>query len=728
MKLKPIPAAVQIAFISLLSTCLAQAAQNPEVAQPYDDIDRLPEIKVIDRTEPETSTGPVNGYTAKTSSTGTKTDTPIKEVPQSLSVVGAKFIKETGATTLADAIAYTPGMSLPWGDDDRYDWVSLRGFDIYTPGFNLDGMLLLNIGGYAVPRREAYGTERVEILRGPSSALYGLSQPGGIVNVISKRPTLNRIREIHLELGEDNHRQIAADYSSGKSKESDFSYRMVGLVQDSEIKGGGLPNDKVYFAPSLRWEPDNQTSLTFLSYYSKRKTAAQYVGLPHEGSVLPNPNGNIPFPTHFLEDGPNNFNQNDWAIGYEFRKALNSSWEFEHSARYSKVDTNSLQFWSDNQFEVINEANPSHPDNFRRLKRVVFFIDENLKSINLDLKSKHKFSTAGLDHKLTLGLDGLRMKSDMLGGWGGRAGSIDVFTRDSDSSYELPPPDFQNSINRITQLGLYVQDQMTYGKTSGTFTIRYDRSRASINNRSSSTKTDINDGKLTGRIGLTHKITEDIVPYVSYSTSFFPILDADSGTGQPFKPETGRQTEVGFRHQPDQGKFGYSVAFYDLRRQNYVTSDPETLRNRQTGEVTARGLEFEGLLKPTPSLNILASYTLSLKSEITRSSDPSEIGKPIKGTPKHQFNIWSDYKTPVGVKLGIGVRYKGSHHGDLDGSPAKVPSYALYDARVSYDYQNWNFAISGRNITNKRTLAFCANWACGYGEKRRIMATATANW
>ena len=727
MKIKPIPVVVQFSLTYFLLSGLTQAADKTEVSG-LNVVEKLPEITVTDKREPESSTGPIKGYSAKRSSTGTKTDTPIKEVPQSLSVVGADFIKETGATTLTDAIAYTPGLSLPWGDDDRYDWVSLRGFDVYTPGFNLDGMLLLNIGGYAVPRREAYGTERVEILRGPSSALYGLSQPGGIVNVISKRPTLSKIREVRLELGEDNHRQIAADYSSGKVKNSDFSYRMIGLVQDSEIKGGGLPNDKVYFAPSLVWAPDNQTSLTFLSYYSKRKAAAQYVGLPHEGSVLPNPNGNIPFPTHFLEDGPNNFNQSDWAVGYDFHKNLNPIWDIEHAARYSKVGTDSLQFWSDNQFEVVNEADPSHPDNFRRLKRVVFFIDENLKSLNLDFKSKHRFSTGILSHKLTLGLDALRMKSDMLGGWGGKAGSIDVFTREADSNYELPPPDFQNSINRITQFGVYLQDQISHGRTSAALTVRYDKSRASINNRSNSTESTINDGKLTGRIGLTRKVTDDIVPYASYSTSFFPILDADSGTGQPFKPETGRQFEVGVRHQPEQGNFGYSLAFYDLRRENYVTSDPETLRNRQTGEVTARGLEFEGVIRLVPSLNVLASYTLSAKSEITKSSDPSEIGKPIKGMPRHQFNLWADYKTPVGVKFGLGVRYKGSHHGDLDGSPAKVPSYALYDAKISYDYREWNFAISGRNITNKRTLAFCANWACGYGEKRRVMATVTTNW
>ena len=145
----------------------------------------------------ESAYGPVEGFTAKRSATGSKTDTPILEIPQSISVITADQVKTTGATTLKEALSYTPGVSAtPWGNDSQYDWVYLRGFDAYSPGFYQDGLQLRNSGNWAVWQTENYGIERIEYLRGPSSVLYGQNSAGGLINVVSKRPTQDPIREI----------------------------------------------------------------------------------------------------------------------------------------------------------------------------------------------------------------------------------------------------------------------------------------------------------------------------------------------------------------------------------------------------------------------------------------------------------------------------------------------------------------------------------------------------
>lgn len=188
----------------------------------------------------ESAYGPVEGFTAKRSATGSKTDTPILEIPQSISVITADQVKTTGATTLKEALSYTPGVSAtPWGNDSQYDWIYLRGFDAYSPGFYQDGLQLRNSGNWAVWQTENYGIERIEYLRGPSSVLYGQNSAGGLINVVSKRPTRTPIREISAQIGTDNRRQIATDLSGQADSDGKWLYRLTALERDADLSVGG---------------------------------------------------------------------------------------------------------------------------------------------------------------------------------------------------------------------------------------------------------------------------------------------------------------------------------------------------------------------------------------------------------------------------------------------------------------------------------------------------------
>lgn len=735
MRLKPIPAAIQASLICFMSVGMVYASnQNLKTSSPESQTssaqaDSLPEIKVRDKIEPESATGPVRGYTAKRSATATKTDTPIVETPQSISVVGSELIEERGDSSVQDTIAYTPGANLIRGADNR-ESITLRGFWADRPGNFMDGFSTFSTEGFSRhPYSNTYNAERIEILRGPSSSLYGLSQPGGFVNIISKRPSKDLKQEVRLQLGDHGHRQAATDLSGRINKNDKLLYRFVGLVQDSQVLGGGLPNDQVLIAPSLKWEPDTSTSLTLITHYAKQKTAGNYTGLPHEGTILPNPNGQIPFHPRLLEDFQNFYNKTQWSIGYELKKSLSNSIRLEQSARHGKIILDQEQPWSDNEFEVIDKENPLSPENFRKLKRVVFLSYESTRFSNIDTRIHASINHGRLSQKLVLGFDAMQTKLDISSGYGGQVSSIDVFTRESGNVYSPPSDRFIDGISKPLQLGLYIQDAIKYGKTNVLLTARHDKYRFKKHDKLDQKILRNESSRTTGRIGISHVLDDNLIPYASYSTSFIPILEFDSETGEAFKPETSKQFEIGLKHQPKRGKFGYNLAFYDLKKENYVTTDPGTNLSKQTGEVVSRGFEAEVFLKPMPSMNILAAYTLTTKLAVTKSADPEEIGKPLdQGLSRHQGSIWTDYKLPMGLKIGLGVRYIGSHHGELNASPAKVPAYMLYDALISYDYDNWRFALNARNLANKRTIAYCGSWRCEYGDPRRILATASYRW
>lgn len=231
----------------------------------------LPAVTVVADGE-ESATGRVQGYVAKRSATATKTDTPIIETPQSISVITADRIEAIGATNLKDALGYTPGVSTTtYGADSRYDWISLRGFDAYSPGFYLDGLPLRNNSTWGVWRTENYGAERIELLRGPSSVLYGMSGPGGVVNVVSKRPTAEPVRELQLQVGDHARKQVAGDFSGALDADGKLLYRITGLVRDAQLPAGKEADDRMYIAPALTWKPSGDTTLTLLSQFSRTR-------------------------------------------------------------------------------------------------------------------------------------------------------------------------------------------------------------------------------------------------------------------------------------------------------------------------------------------------------------------------------------------------------------------------------------------------------------------------
>ena len=244
----------------------------------------------------ETATGPVKGIVATRSATGTKTDTPLIETPQSISVITADRVQQQAATSVSDALGYTAGVRANvYGVDTRFDWLSIRGFDAYLPGFFIDGMLARNNNTWAVWKVEPYGAERIEVLKGPPSVLYGQANVGGMVNVISKRPLDEPLNEVQVRVGNNKRFEGMFDFSGPATKDGTLLYRLTGVVLDTDTEVDFTSQERVYVAPAITWRPNSRTSLTLLGQYLKEDDVPNNRFLPPEGRGQAEPES-APFP------------------------------------------------------------------------------------------------------------------------------------------------------------------------------------------------------------------------------------------------------------------------------------------------------------------------------------------------------------------------------------------------------------------------------------------------
>lgn len=634
-----------------------------------------------------------------------------------------------GATTLKDALGYTPGVSTTvYGADSRYDWVSLRGFDAYTPGFYLDGLPFRNNGNWGVWQTENYGAERIELLRGPSSVLYGQSGPGGVVNVVSKRPTAEPLHELQLQFGDHNRKQIAGDFSGPLDAEGKVRYRVTGLVRDSELPAGDMKDDRFYIAPSLTWKPSSDTTLTLLSHFIRTRAGVYTRARPAVGSLVPTAAGTtIPTSLFTSEPGFNHFNQDQWALGYQLEHRLNDNWTVRQNARYGRLDIDYGAVQGRN-FVTVNAANAADPANFRLLRRSVSGSRESITAFSLDNQVQADLRLGDWQHKVLLGLDYQSSRIDQYSYSGGSAPTLDIYAPTYGGSINFPAPWFDAKV-QLAQTGLYLQDQIKWGEHwVATLGGRYDSASSNVDSRLDGTSTRIADNKFTSRAGLVYLAPNGWAPYVSYTESFVPTAAMDPATKQAFKPETGRQYEAGIRYQPPGRKDSYSAAVFELRRQDYITYDA-TFMPKQTGEVVVRGLELEATVQPLPRLNLTAAYTWTPKAVVTASARASEIGKQLTAVPRDRLSLWADYRFETGVKLGLGARYTGANRGDGEIAPAEVPAYTVLDAMIGYDFERWSLALNLRNLANKTYIANCDSYgSCYYGDQRKMALTATYRW
>ncbi|HDS9870724.1 TPA: ferrichrome porin FhuA [Escherichia coli] len=695
----------------------------------------------------ESAWGPAATIAARQSATGTKTDTPIQKVPQSISVVTAEEMALHQPKSVKEALSYTPGVAVGTrGASNTYDYLIIRGFaadgqsqNNYLNGLKMQG----NFYNDAVI--DPYMLERAEIMRGPVSVLYGKSSPGGLLNMVSKRPTTEPLKEVQFKAGTDSLFQTGFDFSDALDDDGVYSYRLTGLARSANAQQKGAEEQRYAIAPAFTWRPNDKTNFTFLSYFQNEPETGYYGWLPKEGTVEPLPNGKR-LPTDFNEGAKNNtYSRNEKMIGYSFDHEFNDTFTVRQNLRFAqnKVSQKSVYGYGMCS-DPLYSSNPSSspcanvPQSQwgHTLTRQYVIDNEKLENFSVDTQLQSKFATGSVDHTLLTGVDFMRMRND-IDSWFGYAGSVapsDIYNLDrSDFDFGAHPNPSgpYRVLLKQKQTGLYVQDQAQWDKVLVTLGGRYDWADQSSFNRDYGNRSERDDKEFTWRGGVNYLFDNGVTPYFSYSESFEPASQTDAN-GDLFAPSKGKQYEVGVKYVPEDRPIVVTGALYQLTKTNNLMADPNgSLFSVEGGEIRARGVELEAKAALSASVNLVGSYTYT-DAEYT--TDTNYKGNTPAQVPKHMASLWADYTFfdgPLsGLTLGTGGRYTGSSYGDPANS-FKVGSYTVVDALVRYDLARVgmagsNVALHVNNLFDREYVASCFNtYGCFWGAERQVVATAT---
>ncbi|PZU24519.1 MAG: TonB-dependent siderophore receptor [Shinella sp.] len=673
--------------------------------------------------------GPVTGIVASRSATGTKTDTPLIEVPQSISVITADEIEARGAETIKEAVNYTAGVHVGGSSASTraFDNIEIRGF-APTPLY-FEGTYLPYIGDLGgSPQIDPYLLERVEVLKGPSSVLYGQNYPGGIVNMVSKRPTDAPFHEVVVGTGTDGRAYGAFDFSGPVADNDALLYRLTGVATRTETNIDKTKDDRLLLAPSFTLQPDEDTSLTVLSHYQKDGGVPDYQPLPYIGTVEAGPFGKIDRDLFTGEPAYNSYDRKQAIIGYDFRHRFNDVWSVRHNAKYISVDDSYRTFFSAGYIEDNGVVD------YTKIRRHAIDYSSDNQVFATDTNLQAEFSTGAVEHTAIVGTDYKWFRNDYTGRYGFGNTPLDVFNPVY-GSYNEPTVGARWD-NRVSQLGIYLQDQIKWDNWILTLGGRYDWAWETDEDFLTSTVGKKTDTAFTGRAGLSYLFDNGLAPYVSYSTSFMPYSGFD-GQNNPFKPTTGQQTEIGIKYQPEGYDALITVSAYDLRQQNVPTYDSLTFLPSQRGEVHVQGVEIEGKATVFDSLDLVATaaYTDSVYSK----ADDGTEGNKVRFMPPVNLSFWAKYRVEDGpfngLGFGAGIRHSSSGYGN-DANTFKYPAYTVVDAALSYDFgkkspdlQGLKLNITAQNLFDTTYVNGCSNInSCFYGKSRSVYANLSFQW
>lgn len=695
----------------------------------------------------ESAWGPAATIAARQSATGTKTDTPIQKVPQSISVVTAEEMALHQPKSVKEALSYTPGVAVGTrGASNTYDYLIIRGFaaDGQSQNNYLDGLKMQgNFYNDAVI--DPYFLERAEVLRGPVSVLYGKSNPGGLLNMVSKRPTTTPLYEVQFKMGTNNLLQTGFDFSDAIDDDGVYSYRLTGLARSANAQQQGAEEQRYTIAPSFSWRPSDKTNFTFLSYFQNEPETGYYGWLPKEGTVNTLPNGKR-LPTDFNEGAENNtYSRNEKMVGYSFDHEFNDTFTVRQNLRYAQNKTSQNSVYGYGMCsDPLYSSNPASspcagvPQSQwgHTLTRQYVIDNEKLENFSVDTQLQSKFATGSVDHTLLTGVDFMRMRND-IDSWFGYAGSVapsDIYNLDRsdfDFGAHPGPSGAYQVLNKQKQTGVYVQDQAQWDKVLVTLGGRYDWAKQDSFNRVFNTIDSRDDKQFTWRGGVNYLFDNGVTPYFSYSESFEPSSTVGA-SGNIFTPSKGKQYEAGVKYVPSDRPIVLTGAVYQLTKTNNLMGDPAgSFFSVEGGEIRSRGFELEAKAALSASVNVVGSYTYT-DAEYT--TDTNYKGNTPAQVPKHMASLWGDYTlfdgALSGLTLGTGVRYTGTSKGD-PANTFTVGSYTLVDALVRYDLARVgmagsNVALHVNNLFDREYVASCFNtYGCFWGAERQVVATAT---
>ncbi|MFM5253560.1 TonB-dependent siderophore receptor [Aeromonas hydrophila] len=659
--------------------------------------------------------------------TATKTRLDPLETPQAISVVEGDTLEQRGVSSVSEALRYVPGVNteLRGGAVNRLDLFNIRGFDNYQNFY--DGLLLQYNDWNLQPQIDPVAIEQLEVFKGPTSVLYGSMPPGGMVNLIAKRPQRESRHSVSVASGTGTLKELTLD-STGALNDQ-FAYRLVGLARQKDGQAVTSEEERYVLVPSLDWQLSDRTLLNLNLYYQKDPQAGIYTTVPASGSVKSNPLGQLGSDTFLGDENWNHYSREVTLLGYKLSHDFNANWQLLQNARYMDASANQQ-----------NTYNAALAADHRTLARNAYLTDEESRGFVIDNQLAGQVQTGKAQHNLLLGVDYQYLDARILyrDTLDYSAPAIDIF---NPNHQQIVPADLvfnyqDNRTIRQYQSGLYLQDQVRLDRLVAIGGARYDRYRMDTDSRTlyqgaaSNTLAQIDQDNLSLRFGALYELDHGLSPYVSYAESFEPVAGADK-QGQAFKPATGRQWEGGLKFLSEDMSKTATLSAFHITKQNALVTDPDNVYGPklQTGEMVSKGVELEGRLDLTSRWDLALSYTRQ-EMEITRDTTSLQ-GKTPVWVPKQMASLWSNYLPagPLeGARLGAGLRYVGEAQLDAANTDT-VPDYLLMDMAASYDLaqlsqrlQGVEVSLSASNLFNKTYYSCYDQNNCWFGAERSVEA------
>ena len=663
----------------------------PKASTAKTEIDEEIEITATDEAE--------NNYYVPDASTATRTDTPLRDIPQSVQVIPQQVIEDRQATSVEEIVNTSSGVTFSGDNLGRGANFAIRGFN--NAAILRDGFRVYNRAAQGKP--ETANLERVEVIKGPSSVVFGESEPGGLINLVSKQPLSKPFYNLQLQLGNDSFVRFPADLSGSLTETGKLNYRLNTLYQ-YEDNFRDLDNgfERFFVAPTLAWQIADNTDLSFNLEYTNETGPIDFgitsiggepADIPRE-RILSNPS----------DRGDREFTN----TGYTFEHRFSKDWKIKNAFRY--ISNNFGQ--KDNEVLSIPILFNENTD---ILTRTFVQQERNEDSFTLYTNAEGNFATGKIEHNLLFGVDLNHTQTDLstrfdpfpLNSSNPNLSSINIFDPNYDA---FPAPDsetidfFNDDDVTNNRVGIYLQDKVDLLDNLILLAgLRYDTFDQTITSNLSNTEVSQDSNAFTPRIGIVYQPTEAISLYTNYSQSFNPqpFFYNRSIDGSLLEPESGKGLELGVKSEIIPNRLAATAAYFNITKNNLATEDGfNPFIAVIIEEQQSQGVELDLTGEIQPGWNIIASYAY-IDSEITEDDDSDLVGSRFPNIPENSAGLWTTYEIQQGnykgLGLGIGLNYVGKRQGGLPNS-FEVDDYFLTNAALFYNRQNWQLRLNANNL------------------------------
>lgn len=645
--------------------------------------------------------------------TGTKSALPPMEAPISYETYNADLLQQRQANSVNEALRYAPGITPEnRGTVTIFDQYTIRGFQNdsnYYDGLALQFNGLWNLS----PQVDIFATESVEVLKGPTSVLYGSAPPGGLVNQVAKQPLPYEKTQFRLRFGTNKLVELGVDHNGVASDA--VNYRVIAMGRQKDGQMTTTEEERTLFAPSASWQVNEKTNINFNLYHQEDPKSLASTPLPGVGTVIPASWGKLDNDAYAGDKNWNNVDKTVTMLGYKINHQFNDRLTFLQNLRYTDgelLQRNTYHFSPAGQI----------------LTRSAYLTDEAIEGVAVDNQLALETSLGETNHKFLLGIDYRQLDS--------YAKYRDTFGTATPTIDMANPNHDQFDVNTIEanfiytdihdieqeQVGFYLQDEIKWHDLTLLANLRrdiYESSDESAVNGAPSTKTKIDQKETSGRLAAMYKLKNGLAPYVSYATSYEPTSGVDSFSGKAFKPTTAEQYEVGIKFSSE--KTGLTIAAFDITQKNKVVNTPDFAQKTQRGAVTSEGFELALRTQLSEQIDLQASYN---QQEVKVSKNPLNttlIGKTPVWVADKQASLWTTYYVSDDLDLSLGLRHIGKSQIDAENT-GTVPNYTLGDMAVSYSVSDkTRLGLTVSNLADKRYVSACFNRDnCWMGSERSV--------